>query len=399
VSFVGERASVALKVTREGGERYFRRLDVSGLRVPCTDRSTTTRSRSVHDRVKLDEEGAFRTEGRRGDRDDGRLVETAGTIGSRRARGVFRYVFQKPGDSVVCETGRLRWNARATRAGAMTCAGLEATIVGSDKTEALAGTPGPDVIAGGKGKDVIKAGAGADVICSGGGNDRSFGEDGHDVIFSQGGGDPHGFEPVKGGPGDDRLIGSRGWQALIGGRGRDVLRGARSFDYVYGNGQADKLFGGDGPDIMFARNGDDLLRGDAGKDHLFGGVGEDECRGAAPAPSDGRDADKADETCRSLEERGRSRKATCVTPTPDVFGWRVMPPYRWITRQWVPFGPRACPGLRYGPQSASALIDQLAAVRVSSSTPLTVTLRSCGSIATLSITRLRSTGPDPAGSS
>ena len=52
---------------------------------------------------------------------------------------------------------------------------------------------------------------------------------------------------------------------------------------------------------------------------------------------------------------------------------------------------------RYGPQSASALTDQLAAVPVSSSTALTVTLRSCGSIATLSMTRLGSTGPEPAG--
>lgn len=212
-SFEEQAASVAVVTTRQGGHWSFRRFDLEGLQVPCSDGSSVSRSRSVYDRVRLDEDGAFRTEGRRGDIDDGRLIRIAGTISGRRASGVLQYWFEKPGpDDAVCETGKLHWKARAAGDTAM-CAGREATIVGSDDRDSIEGTRAADVIVAGAGRDVIKAAGGDDVVCAGAADDKTRGEGGDDAIFTQGGGDPDTFEPVKAGR---EMIGS---SAAAGGRG------------------------------------------------------------------------------------------------------------------------------------------------------------------------------------
>lgn len=83
-----------------------------------------------------------------------------------------------------------------------TCAGIEATIVGTDGDDIIMGTTGNDVIVGLGGNDTIRGLDGNDVICGG---------DGNDVLF--------------GGNGDDRLFGEAGNDVLIGEAGVDTLSG------------------------------------------------------------------------------------------------------------------------------------------------------------------------------
>jgi uncharacterized delta-60 repeat protein len=82
-----------------------------------------------------------------------------------------------------------------------TCAGRDATIVGTPRGDRIRGTSGPDVIAGLGGKDVIRGLAGRDVVCGGRGKDV-----------------------LRGGSGRDRLIGGGGDDRLRGGPGRDLVR-------------------------------------------------------------------------------------------------------------------------------------------------------------------------------
>jgi hypothetical protein len=102
-------APVVLRIERENGSSFFRRFTVRGLMVPCSDGSERTVRRSVRDRVRLDADGHFRSQGFRGDRDDGRLVRLAGTVRERRAEG--RFQLFKEIDHGVCETRRLSWSA------------------------------------------------------------------------------------------------------------------------------------------------------------------------------------------------------------------------------------------------------------------------------------------------
>lgn len=107
------RARVALHMEREGDRLFFRRFDVRGLEIPCSDGGEITLRRSVRDREEVDEDGRFRTEGRNGDRDDGRRVVVSGLVGRRSAEGRFQFFKERVGPgSGVCETGPLRWIAR-----------------------------------------------------------------------------------------------------------------------------------------------------------------------------------------------------------------------------------------------------------------------------------------------
>lgn len=96
------------------------------------------------------------------------------------------------------------------------CAGVAATIVGTNRGEGIDGTSGNDVIAAGDGGDVISGGGGKDLICGGagddvirggGGNDRLIGDSGSDAIFGNAGKD---FLGAKDGERDVRLSGGRG---------------------------------------------------------------------------------------------------------------------------------------------------------------------------------------------
>src|SRR5687767_9842362 len=63
------------------------------------------------------------------------------------------------------------------------CAGLTATISGTNGADTLTGTVGNDVIAAGAGADTITGLAGDDVICGGPGKDSVQGGDGTDVLW------------------------------------------------------------------------------------------------------------------------------------------------------------------------------------------------------------------------
>ncbi len=93
------------------------------------------------------------------------------------------------------------------------CAGKQATIVGTEGKDNLRGTPKADVVDAKAGNDKVSGLSGNDIACGAGGKDR-----------------------LNGGPGNDRLLGGAGNDRLIGGKGRDRLVG--------GPGKRDKLVGG-----------------------------------------------------------------------------------------------------------------------------------------------------------
>ncbi len=72
---------------------------------------------------------------------------------------------------------------------AQTCNGLDATIIGSENDDDLAGTPDADVIVGLGGNDRIEGLDGDDVICGGEGDDDLFGGAGGDLLFGDAGND------------------------------------------------------------------------------------------------------------------------------------------------------------------------------------------------------------------
>lgn len=103
---------------------------------------------------------------------------------------------------------------------AATCAGRQATIVGSAGPDSLNGTPGPDVIAGRGGADRIAGGGGDDLICAGAGADTARGGEGADEILGQ-----QGRDKLAGDRGDDRLVGGPGSDRCLGGAGSNALVG------------------------------------------------------------------------------------------------------------------------------------------------------------------------------
>ena len=119
-------------------------------------------------------------------------------------------------------------------AAAASCAGREATIVGTEGDDTLTGTDGRDVIAALGGNDVIESLDGKDTICGAAGNDVIAGKGDGDVIRGGGGDDQ-----LRGGGGDDTLRGGGGNDRLSGGRGADLLRGGGGVDTCRGGGGSD----------------------------------------------------------------------------------------------------------------------------------------------------------------
>jgi VCBS repeat-containing protein len=120
-------------------------------------------------------------------------------------------------------------------------------INGSEKNDALVGTPDMDII---NGLDM---------------NDMLSGGDGDDELY--------------GGPGNDRLVGGAGDDILEGGSGNDQLSGESGNDSLTGGSGNDRLFGGDGDDTLSGGVGNDLLTGGRGIDTLDGGLGNDVLEG------------------------------------------------------------------------------------------------------------------------
>jgi Ca2+-binding RTX toxin-like protein len=97
-------------------------------------------------------------------------------------------------------------------------------LLGTDKTDDLAGEKGDDEVRSLGGNDYVLGGPGNDVIYGGPGDDKLKGWEGEDVIY--------------GGPGDDKLDGGPSDAVLGGG---ELLPGG-------GDGQRDKLYCGEGRD-------------------------------------------------------------------------------------------------------------------------------------------------------
>lgn len=203
----------------------------------------------------------------------------------------------------------------AVAAAAPTCAGEEATIVGTSGPDHLAGTPGRDVIVGLGGRDVIRGRGGDDLICGGRGADTLFGGPGDDELY--GGLDSRGADRagvflvgdlLRGGPGDDLLdLGaddrrghkppdtvaydkshhpvvvdlSAAGNGIATGEGTDVIVrstqtgvvGSSYADTIIGSPADDQLVGGGGDDTVSGGPGDDFLSGDVslGRDGALGG--------------------------------------------------------------------------------------------------------------------------------
>jgi uncharacterized repeat protein (TIGR01451 family) len=98
----------------------------------------------------------------------------------------------------------------------VTCAGREATIVGSGAAETVFGTARRDVIKVYGGNDVIRGLESGDIVCAGGGDDTVRGGGGNDRL--------------RGGAGRDLVKGGVGADALDGGTGRDRCRGGTGAD-------------------------------------------------------------------------------------------------------------------------------------------------------------------------
>ncbi|HZW02127.1 MAG TPA: calcium-binding protein [Candidatus Deferrimicrobium sp.] len=98
------------------------------------------------------------------------------------------------------------------------CDGQKATIVGTDKSQVMQGTPRRDVIVAKGGSDRIFSGGGDDVICAGTGNDL-----------------------IDAGNGKDRIFGGNGNDELKGGAGRDLLDGGDGQDGCYPAAGGDRV--------------------------------------------------------------------------------------------------------------------------------------------------------------
>ncbi len=221
-----------------------------------------------------------------------------------------------------------------------TCAGLPATIVGTQGNDKILGTPRRDVIAALSGWDTVRGRAGDDVICGSDGADTLVGDRGDDRLYGGRGAvvddrsGPHlRNDDLRGGPGNDRMVGGRdnrdlpaplpdivdfasavrGMDVDLGrgiaiGQGRDKLSvqawyvvGSRYDDRLIGSRFGDHLSGGRGtdrlegragpdivgadvirgqgqstPDILLGQRGDDFLQTGDGQDVQYGGVGDDE---------------------------------------------------------------------------------------------------------------------------
>ena len=192
----------------------------------------------------------------------------------------------------------------ATAAAPPTCHGQAATIVGTNASEFLGGTPHRDVIVALGGNDRIRTGAGNDLVCAGKGADLLWGGPGNDRLYGQAdrvfadqGGPGIAGDTLRGGPGDDVLdagfyvnedtgsfpntiaydeakggvvvqLGGDTWAAT--GEGHDRIVPARRLTLV-GSPYADRLDASrlQGDVKVVAGAGNDRIRTGAGDDEVF----------------------------------------------------------------------------------------------------------------------------------
>ncbi|WP_426247160.1 calcium-binding protein [Nocardioides sp. LHG3406-4] len=219
------------------------------------------------------------------------------------------------------------------------CAGLPATIVGTDGPDKLTGTSGPDVVSAGngddfvdalEGNDVICGGSGADTIVAGAGDDKVYG--GADAFWFDGRGDHKVGDLIDPGAGNDLIdpvadarnsrdetipdrvtyatspvpvtvnLGATGSTGTVAGDGADTIvtagqvgiigsgfadsmNGSGRDDYLEGGGGSDTINGLGGGDVLWAEGpvpgGDDndTLAGGEGVDYLYSFRGRDSLSG------------------------------------------------------------------------------------------------------------------------
>ena len=204
-----------------------------------------------------------------------------------------------------------------------TCAGIPATIVGTDAGEPLTGTAGDDVVSAGGGDDFIMGLGGNDRLCGESGNDIIFGADGSD--FLEGGADS---DFLEGGLGDDQIDGGGGVgpQAIdfalftlaqgpvqadlttgrASGDGSDTLVG---IDSLVGSRFGDTLVGDANINSLSGEGGGDVLRGGGGFDLVLFGLRVEASLATGTAIGEGAD--------RLLQVEGLS--GAISTPHDDVF--------------------------------------------------------------------------------
>jgi hemolysin type calcium-binding protein len=171
-------------------------------------------------------------------------------------------------------------------AGAPTCWGRPATIVGTAGDDRLVGTRGPDVIVGLGGDDFILGKGGDDRACGGLGNDYLAGGRGDDRLETGPGNNAvsgdEGNDVLQGGPGPDdnaNYLDAPGpvhaniAQGVATGQGRDILMAG--IDELFGSPFDDVLIGDGRGQLLVGLGGDDTLRSGGGWDLLAGGAGDD----------------------------------------------------------------------------------------------------------------------------
>jgi Ca2+-binding RTX toxin-like protein len=200
------------------------------------------------------------------------------------------------------------------------------SMVGSDETDYLYGTPGDDTLDGGAGTDFLYGEAGNDTYLfgRGDGHDILWSSDAntskHDVVQMKAGVSPADIDIVRSGHTSDLVLTIRDSQdslvirnyfsyssefhpggielirfadgtswdyatvkakVLIGTDGDDILSGYYTNDNLSGLGGSDYLFGDDGDDILAGGMGNDELWGGTGNDTLHGGEGNDILNGGS----------------------------------------------------------------------------------------------------------------------
>ena len=193
----------------------------------------------------------------------------------------------------------------AAEARVRTCVGATPTIVGSNRSEVIKGTPGNDVIMGMRGRDRISGGGGDDLICGGkgadiirggAGADSLHGGRGPDVMRGGPGIDDADFSSARAsvsvdlasssavGEGSDRLYGI---ENVTGSSFDDTITGDANANRLEGGPGNDHLSGGDGNDTLEGGDGDDTMDGGAGTDTIDGGAGVNSCVGGEQQTSCG----------------------------------------------------------------------------------------------------------------
>ena len=159
----------------------------------------------------------------------------------------------------------------AASARVRSCLGASPTIIGSNRSEIINGTPGNDVIMGRMGRDRIRGGGGDDRICGGVGADIIRSGAGRDRL--DGG---RGADVVRAGADSDSLRGGTGHDILSGGSGVDELDFSTASRGVHVDLGSGSIAGRSGDSILDIENVrgssfDDSLTGDGNGNQLVGG--------------------------------------------------------------------------------------------------------------------------------